>query len=118
MPDERSKRVTRAKRMARLLTEPLHAFNTEAEQRIDVGSFVISAEQVHVLGVFDLDAGSPSDRPSPITHAARLRACYLEREQERDGLERMRTAVNIVAEEQVIDVCNVASSGRAAVLGK
>jgi hypothetical protein len=99
-------------------TEPLDAFNPEAEQRIDVSSFVIPAEQMHVLGVLDLDARAPSECPGLARHASHLRARYLEREEERDCLERMRAAVNIVAEEQVVDICDVASSGRAAVLGK
>lgn len=39
-------------------TEALDALNTEPKQRIDVRSLVIAAQQMHVLGVFDLQAAA------------------------------------------------------------
>lgn len=46
----------------------------------------------------------------------RGRVLDLEREQQADGLERVRAAVDVVAEEKVVDVRDVPSGARRAVL--
>ena len=44
------------------------------------------------------------------------RVLYLEREEQADGLERVRAAVDVVAEEEIVDVGDVPSGAGRAVL--
>ena len=76
-----------------VLAHALHALHAEAEQRVDVGRLVVAAQQVDAAGVLDL-----------------------EREQQADRFERVRAAVDVVAEEEVVDVGDVARGAGHAVL--
>ena len=80
---------------ALLLAQPLDALYAEPEQRVDVGLLVVTTEQVDVVGVLNL-----------------------ERQEQRHRLERIRPAVDVISQKEVIDVRDVARGARGPVLGE
>ena len=66
------------------LSHALDALEPEPEQRVDISRLVISTYQMYMGRMLDLQG-----------------------EQQANGLEGVRTAVNVVSQEQIVDVCDI-----------